>query len=986
MIPQKEYLNPTRKLVDEVVDWLLCEGRVRRVEGAPSLAHMMVVVPTAQSGRGLRLALAQAAARQGWGGLLPPRVVQPMNLVKPADETRRAASSLEAAAAFQQYVKTHREEILALDTLVRAEEFEDLTARFALFDQLQDIWRALAGRGLLMADVGRVAAEHLAGEWGDEKHRWEQLAELEQGFFEYLHARGLVYPTEAVHLAKTAAAPLDPDIEEVVLPALADPVRVLGDVLAQELARGVRVTVLIHATPTDAERFDDWGWPRTVHWIGAQRPVLARLTDADIVCAPHASALAQLVADDFPSVAADAQRPSLALCDEDLFQPVASAFLNADYVVHNPGRHLLVQSSLGRLMRGLIGLYPAAEMRWRDFATVFRSADVLAWLNVAGLDRATVLTGMDNVQNAFMPTEVPRAFAFPSTEALPHGQQAAVEAFCAAGRRFEAAVAAARDGASLGGFLRRMLEQIFAALDLPEGPEGKEFQAAAECAREYLNALEGDVVASLNLTRAELDVLARRELDAVVYSLEPETTAALKTEGWLELPWSAADQIALTGLHEGKIPDSVIGHPFLPDALRAVLGLVTNEDRLARDTWIFQELLASHAEHAVRAYVARTTGEGDICRPSRLLYLCTNAALAARVKRLFGDLPEVRTDRARRIEWPLALPETAVFPAHFSPSALDTYIKCPLTYLLKYGLKMNAYREKRELEANDFGTYIHAALERYAAEQIARGDNQLTQAADIRASLLDRIVPALRARFGRKTTVNLALQLKAAEGRLSLFAERQAEMAQEGWRIRRAEYKLAVDVPALGFRVKGVVDRLDEQIETKGSACRWRLIDYKTWDEQIAGRDGTAAKRVVTSSRQTEKNRQQLDFARRMGFPLVGEEKQRLLSVQLPVYGMGLAAQDPDLRFDEMEFCYLVLGVNAKETALARLKDEHVTASLRTAQRAVDLIRANIFWPPGPSDEWAWDFGGLFVADPATDLAETPWVERQKARLEALHV
>jgi len=52
-----EFLNPRRKLVDEVVDWL-CGKVVTDAVGVRSLAHLMVVVPTAQSGRNLRLCLA----------------------------------------------------------------------------------------------------------------------------------------------------------------------------------------------------------------------------------------------------------------------------------------------------------------------------------------------------------------------------------------------------------------------------------------------------------------------------------------------------------------------------------------------------------------------------------------------------------------------------------------------------------------------------------------------------------------------------------------------------------------------------------------------------------------------------------------------------------------------------------------------------------------------------------------------------------------
>ena len=68
------YLNPQQKLPDAVADWLC--GRVRDdAGGAKSLAHLMVVVPTAQSGRNLRLALAARAAAEGWGGILPPKIV-----------------------------------------------------------------------------------------------------------------------------------------------------------------------------------------------------------------------------------------------------------------------------------------------------------------------------------------------------------------------------------------------------------------------------------------------------------------------------------------------------------------------------------------------------------------------------------------------------------------------------------------------------------------------------------------------------------------------------------------------------------------------------------------------------------------------------------------------------------------------------------------------------------------------------------------------
>ena len=212
----KVFLDPRKPLVNEVVAWLLGDGRFEgkseSVDGATSLSHIMVVVPTAQSGRNLRLAL----ARRG-GVLLPPKVVLPMQLVKPAAPAFREASDAEVAAAFLKFledrprrrsVQTPRgvETVLAeWRHLFRPEVIGDMGARLSLLDQLSDIWRILAGGGMVMADVlaSDTAREVLDAAAGEEVARWEELATLEQTFFAFLHARGICHPAENVRLAKT---------------------------------------------------------------------------------------------------------------------------------------------------------------------------------------------------------------------------------------------------------------------------------------------------------------------------------------------------------------------------------------------------------------------------------------------------------------------------------------------------------------------------------------------------------------------------------------------------------------------------------------------------------------------------------------------------------------------------------------------------------------------------------------------------------------
>ena len=88
-----------KRPIDTVVD--LLAGKVKAdPSGAKSLAHLLVVVPTAQSGRNLRLAL----ARRFPNGLVPPKVALPMQLVASADESLPEATDAEVAALFLKFV------------------------------------------------------------------------------------------------------------------------------------------------------------------------------------------------------------------------------------------------------------------------------------------------------------------------------------------------------------------------------------------------------------------------------------------------------------------------------------------------------------------------------------------------------------------------------------------------------------------------------------------------------------------------------------------------------------------------------------------------------------------------------------------------------------------------------------------------------------------------------------------------------------------
>ena len=994
MFLMTECLNPKRKLVDEVADWLC--GRVERDPyGARSLAHLIVVVPTAQSGRNLRLALAKKSSEKGWGGILPPRVVQPFRLVIPADQSLAEANEAETAALFMRFLSEKRSTALTSwpHLFQRAEGTADLQAvvdpdaGFALLDQMSDIWRVLSGKGLLMQDVptNEAAARVLESALGEDKARWDELASFEAEFFDFLKAHGLRLQVASVAFARKSAAPLDPEIREIVLPALADPVLVLHDVLAQ-YADHVKITTLLHCAESDRDRFDEWGCPKVECWTGAAHPVVSGLLDDDIVSLPDDRMLAGRLVEDFPAYDSGLKPPTLGLCDSGLFTVISAAFLNEGYTIQNPERNRLAVSSLGIILRDLLALWRPAEagVPWKSFAALMRADDVLAALKSAGLasSRSQVLEGLDLYQNACLPTFVAGWLDLPKGELHEHGKEA-VAAFVDCGNGFLGWMEEARKDRSLVGFLRETLERIFSSKPLGGERSDKEFAQAVDCVRNALAMLSSDSIGKLGLSDANWITLARRLLGAASYSLESEERDVVRTEGWLELVWSLGDKIALAGLHEGAVPDSVVGHAFLPNELRAALGLTSNETRLARDSWLLQELVTSHAAHAVRAYVARTNAKGDICRPSRLLFLCSDDALASRVKGLFGDAGETAPTPPRTVSesWRPRLPDEVPLKSkdgreYLSPSAIDTYLKSPLEYLLKCGLGMDdRYKEKSELGFDDYGTFVHRVLERFANRQKT---SPLTDAAAIEGALTAIIDEEVK-RFGENPTVNVRLQLQSVRERLVRFAAVQAKWANDGWRVEGTEIPyFAKPFRGLDVWIKGFVDRVDCR-DSSGGGREFRIIDYKTWDEFES-----AKLRHVRAG-----GAKQIDFAGRLRLPTRLERKKpvRMLTVQLPLYGACLKAEFPE-RFNGpiAGYDYLVLAEDKVDVLSVA---DYVDLSLETARVAIERIKANIFWPArADEDGRLYDLGRMFSFSPERDLRDgddaCDWLKRQEAKLKEL--
>ena len=953
---KREFLDPKALLVNAVAQWLVARMRVTP-GGARALDHLLVVVPTRQAGRRLRLAL---AARTG--GCIPPQIRLPHSLIAPAREP-----------PFPVATQTESTGLLAhLLTGLALADFPDLfpeagrpggqTFPWALnvSRQLHDLWRILGENALTMADVAARVGHLLGGDNLDsEIRRWRDLARLEAVFFSALERLRLTPAARAQqHAAHDPAVP--EGIEEIVLPALADALPAFYTAL-KRLAHEIPVTVLLHADPSQDECFDVWGCPIPERWTGENAPHLP-LADAHITLAANSLEQAQRAAERYAACVAHGAAPALAMADDALFSDLQSAFLARGLTLHNPAAYPVAVSPLGRLLRLLEQL--AGGQTFTALSAFLREADVQRWAEHAlrggaPFNYAKALRELDDLQNEHLPqtlADVRRHCT--GTRGFPNLSRLL--------KRLDALLAPPATD-TYGGHLLATLKTLFAARTVQHGTPGdRELIAAASATCALIESFDSDALRTA-LSPAQTAQLFASRVTAATYQLEPDIPGTVLTEGWLELQWNADTALIITGFNEGAVPDAVAGHAFLPDRLRQGLGLASNDQRMARDTCLLHALLRARPAAAVHIFLERVSARNDVRKPSRLLFLCDDATLVARAQRLFAEAQAAPAGHPRTLPpaWRLDLPLPPPAPDALPVTAFKDYLACPFTYYLRHVLRMEAQDDRaRELDAMAFGGLIHDALDAFAKSP----DNDSADPDAIQAFLEGHVWETLRGRFGNRLTAVLHLQGAAACERLAFAAQEQARLAARGWRIQHAERTETLE--GCGMTIRGRIDRIDRH-EASGA---WRVLDYKTW-ARLGDNNGL--------DRFSTRKRAKLDFAAVNGLPAFtlgeGARPRVWTDLQLPLYLLMAHAGGLVPSGAAVECGYFVLGETAADTRVAAWDFSGLLDTAEaTARHVIRRVQAGIFWPP---QDIAPDYLPLLL-DPNTPGASLSprWLDDQRER------
>ncbi len=915
-----EFLNPDHKLVEEVADWLLgggdYAGRIRFEAGSvPSLAHILLIVPTAQSGRNLRLVLAKKAVARGWGGILPPKVSMPSLLLEPKD--KRVATEAEELAVLTE-ILDHLDLAQFPALFAHPPEKKSLDWALDAARTILAIYPILGEKGLLMREV--TATEDAA--------RWDDLARLEEQFLAVFAARDILPRILARRFAAEKGC-VESGVEEIVLPAAVDIQGVFEDYLTHSPCK---VTLLIQASPDAAAKFDAWGRPLA--------EFTAPLVPAAIKSAPTPLVEADAVAGYFAAIPKAEALPALVVCDAALYPALEGAFQNKfseeELVLRNPSREALAHSALGRLLIELLQL--AGRGDYETFSAFIRSGDIVRWaagaLGLSTAEIAAAIGMLDEVQNHHLPrslSEVAKYAEDEATTARTEEERVNYGRLLQVTRLIEAKLSKPID----------FLCEIFSSLVLDEkNPSDRELVAAAETVRDLRKMCASELIPE-HLRR----LLFLRLLKNATYGQEPTAVNVLITNGWLEAAWCPEDEIIFAGFNEGCVPGDVVGHAFVPDALRQSLGLMTNAARTLRDKYIFAQVLRCRPEGAVTCYMHQLGMDSSVTKPSRLIFPCvTDAQLPSLAQRLYTVAQGATNRPARSLPaaWRLALPfppKGTVYRETISATLIDGYLRCPFEFYLKevFGEPMDD--QNRELDARAFGTLCHAALDTFANSPL----KDSTQADEI-AAFLGREVERILTSFGSPLPAIIELQGEAAKARLEAFAKCQAAWRAEGWRIVSAEHTLSCTFKDCPTRVKGRIDRIDQNERTGELA----IIDYKTW------RRGTDEKRE---------------------------------SLQLPIYRALVEASGlfPAEVAHASRALYCILAEHPEDTCFDEEHAYHAGNQAEAETALVDVlerIARGLFYPPNKKDVWRGVYGNLIWQTPEEGL-DPAWLEDQKLRKEA---
>lgn len=906
-------------------------------DGIVDLSDTLIIVPTRNAGRRLREALAESAARHR-SAAAPGPVVTPEYLASPrSDLTNRPASNLERVSILCR---------LLLD--LKPEQYPELFPRTTNNTQTKPSQATSSARRLAklsdeLAENGldfRTAARVLTkSNLNPEPERWENLARLEENYLARLSHLELTDPNQA-KIQFTANPKVPEHITRIALIGVADPLPLALRSL-DILSSKIPVDIYIHAPGSEEETFDQWGRPLPDKWN--KKIIDIPDPEANLILAGRPDEQAETVAEMLQERQIKANDLAIGMPDKEVTAYIERELNESGWPTFNPAGSPMKEHSLAELTISLIRFLQSRD--YQCFAALVRHPDFILYFknNDPHFVPASFLTQLDKAQNRHIPA------TFSDLHAAAAAQE---ESDCPALLTVCNKIETWLDLCQKGGMFETILKilgELFSVKQLDNSrEEDRIFRQVALEIKQTIEEINTDFIVNLKLPEEVSSTLLIDRLSQSRVYPEREREA-IDLQGWLELGWEDSPCLIITGMNEGRVPASVTADSFLPDSAREILELSSNRSRFARDAFLLQTVIACRRKKGRNVFIAgKTSAQGDPLKPSRLLMLCPEPKLPERVKTLFAEYRR-RPDKGlgSRTTSCLLNPPPPSTPTSLRVTQFSDYLKCPFRFYLKHLLGMEEMDDtKTELDALDFGTICHEALEILNRPDLRKCVNPEL----IEDKLLKKLKHLIKQRFGKNLSASLYFQSETMGQRLAAAARQEAALHEEGWRIIHTELKLGRDTNSIlaDMPLRGRVDRIDQH--ENGII---RILDYKTSE--------TAA--TPESIMWSTPRENTPDYA----MVTVNGKEKAWSDLQLPLYLLLLRDQFPG---QTIECGYFNLPKATTDTSVSVLSfsPELIESAELCALGVINDIKNGRFWPPASKTLYD-DFEKILFGTPEKHVA-----------------
>ena len=305
---------------------------------------------------------------------------------------------------------------------------------------------------------------------------------------------------------------------------------------------------------------------------------------------------------------------------------------------------------------------------------------------------------------------------------------------------------------------------------------------------------------------------------------------AIDVTGWLEVVLDDSSVIFLCDINEGILPKVKNSDIFLPDKLRAKLGMSCGEDIIRRDRYYLRLLLDKDAKTYL--FACRQSLDGTYRTLSRLL--CDESEDPIDRAKYVEEFYAKAQSGSANLYASLFLPRSKgdAFPASFiqtvrdslssiSASKLNSFRECPFKFALQQIGVQSPMRIFRELAPTVYGTLAHQIMQKFAEAKIRKelpSDEEKTN-----VFFAETIQALCRKIFGPSLPPLANFQIMQLREKLALFSKEHLSWEQAGWEIVMAEEKFEKEIK--GVKLTGKLDRLDRNTKLQNAVC---VIDYKT--------------------------------------------------------------------------------------------------------------------------------------------------------------